>query len=353
MEHCSIEYGKRIADELQKTISKFHFTWEGKSFKLGVSIGIATVTAVSENLTEVLHHVDTACYAAKDAGGNRIQIYREDNIRLTERYGEMRWVTRIHDALEEDRLHLYYQTIQALAAQKTDGLSYELLLRMEGEEDEIILPDAFLPAAERYNLANKVDRWVVRRALDWLASHPQQLEATEHCAINLSGQSLANIEFLDFIGRRFDETAVPSSKILFEVTETAAITHLSNAMRFFRTLRERGCKFALDDFGSGMSSFAYLKNLPVDFLKIDGAFVKDIVDDPIDFAMVKSINEIGRVMQKQTIAEFVENKTILKKLQELNIGYVQGYAIARPRPLDEMPVNGNVELLKRNDVHFA
>ena len=211
-----------------------------------------------------------------------------------------------------------------------------MLLRMKGEDGRIVRASAFLPAAERYNLIEKIDRWVICRALKWLTLHPQHLDNLFLCAINLSGQSLGNEEFLAFIERRFEETGVPPEKICFEITETAAITNLTAATHFINALESGGCRFALDDFGSGLSSFAYLKNLPVHFLKIDGAFVKAIVDDCINQAMVRSINEIGQVMGKQTIAEFVENDAILEKLRRIGINYAQGYGIDRPRPIEQM-----------------
>ena len=336
MEHCSVQQGKRVADGLHETISSFKFTWEEQSFSLGASMGLVPITPSSESTAELLRLADTACYAAKEGGRNRIHIYRDDDLRVAERHGEMQWVARIQRALAEDRFLLYYQPIRAIGASTAEGLRYELLLRMQDEDGGIVLPGAFLPAAERYDLATPVDRWVINRAFGWLESQPAHLEALTFCAINLSGQSLADVEFLSFVERRFAETAVPPTKICFEVTETAAIRHLGQAVHFFTTLQGLGCKFALDDFGSGLSSFAYLKNLPVDYLKIDGGFVKDIAADPINFAMVKSISEIARVMEKGTIAESVDNDAILEKLGELKVDYAQGFGIARPRPLEEI-----------------
>ena len=213
---------------------------------------------------------------------------------------------------------------------------YELLIRMEDKDGRLIPPGAFFPAAERYNLATKLDRWVIGTAFSWLNRHPQHLERLSLCFINLSGHSLGDQELLQFISQQFEEMNVPSQKICFEVTETAAIANLSSATYFIRELQRRGCRFALDDFGSGLSSFAYLKNLPVDFLKIDGLFVKDIVEDPIDLAMVRCINDIGHVMGKQTIAEFVENENILDKLRQIGVDYAQGYGISGLSAIEDM-----------------
>lgn len=248
----------------------------------------------------------------------------------------MQWVTRIHSALEKNQFLLTYQPIAPTRNGDSHGTHYELLLRMMGEDQTQVMPGYFLPAAERYDLIGDLDHWVTQTAFRGLASHPEHLERLFLCSINLSGPSLGDGDFLRSIIRQLEQNDIPAEKICFEITETAAIIHLPSATRFIRELRQLGCRFALDDFGSGLSSFAYLKNLPVDFLKIDGLFVKDIVEDPIDLAVVKSINEIGHVMGKQTIAEFVENESILGKIRELGIDYAQGYHIGRPQPIAVM-----------------
>ena len=227
-------------------------------------------------------------------------------------------------------------------AQEHGGEHYELLLRMRDEGEQLIPPGAFLPAAERYNLSTRLDRWVIDHAFSWLMGDPVRLQRLSHCAINLSALSLGDEQFLEYLVGRLQETKVLAEKLCFEITETAAIANLSRAMVFIRTLKELGCRFALDDFGSGLSSFAYLKTLPVDYLKIDGMFVKDIEKDPIDLAMVKSINDIGQVMGKQTIAEGVENEEILRMLRELGVDYAQGYAAGRPQQLDNLLSLANV-----------
>ncbi|NJN48213.1 MAG: EAL domain-containing protein, partial [Candidatus Competibacteraceae bacterium] len=211
-------------------------------------------------------------------------------------------------ALEEGRFELNFQTIYPLNSQTQQGHHYELLLRMRNTDGTLIQPGAFLLAAERYNLATKLDQWVIEASFDWLLQHPEHLKDLHLCEINLSGHSLGNEQFLEFITLQLRKRNIPPAKICFEITETAAIANLSSATRFIKALKSLGCRFALDDFGSGLSSFAYLKNLPVDLLKIDGIFVKDIVEDPIDSALVKSINEVGKVMGLQTVAEFVETK---------------------------------------------
>ena len=335
LEDCSIEQAMRIASGLRRAVEDFRFLWEDKSFSLGVSIGLIAITDASEGIAALLSAADTACYAAKDQGRNRIHVYHDNDVELSRRTTEMQWVARIHRALEEKRFHLCAQPIVRIGNNYDAKEHYELLLRMEDENGNIVTPGAFLPAAERYNLATKLDRWVISTAFEWFIMHPEQLDRLFLCSINLSGHSLVDGEFLDFLSTKLEEGHVPPEKICFEITETAAISNLSSATHFIKALNALGCRFALDDFGSGLSSFAYLKNLPVDFLKIDGLFVKDIVDDPVDFAMVKSINDMGHVLGKQTIAEFVENDDILKKLQQIGVDYAQGYGVGKPRPLAE------------------
>jgi diguanylate cyclase (GGDEF)-like protein len=336
MEHCTLNGGRRTVNELRNAIGDYRFLWEGKSFGVGASMGMVSINAGSGSTSEILRLADAACYVAKEKGRNRIHIFNEKDSEVAKRHGEMQWITRIHSALEEDRFHLNYQPISPTNLLNDQERRYELLLRMQDKDGRIILPGAFLPAAERYALSSRLDRWVIQAAFAWLKTHPRHLQHLDLCSINLSALSLGNEEFLEFVNTRIKEDQLPPHKICFEITETAAITHLSTAICFIRELKGQGCHFALDDFGSGLCSFAYLKNLPVDYLKIDGTFVKDIVDDPIDLAMVKSINDVGKLLGLQTVAEFVENPAILEKLQALEVNYVQGYTIAPPKPLGKM-----------------
>ncbi|MDX1431586.1 MAG: EAL domain-containing protein [Gammaproteobacteria bacterium] len=333
MEGCSLSQATRVANVLLDSIRGFQFHWEDKTFNLGVSIGVVPINEVSESITAVLSIADAACYAAKDEGRNRIHVFREDDTKLAKRQGEMQWVTRIQRALEEDRFELYVQPIAAVAPAAVSGHHYEVLVRMHDERGHTVLPGAFLSAAERYNLSARLDQWVIRSTFDALVRHPEHLERLYLCSINLSGHSLGDEQLLGYVIEQFRAGNVPSEKICIEITETAAIANLSSATRFIKVLKEWGCRFALDDFGSGLSSFAYLKTLPVDFLKIDGIFVKDVVGDPIDYAMVKSINDIGHVMGKQTVAEFVDDGAILGALGDIGVDYAQGYAIGEPTPI--------------------
>lgn len=334
MEYCSIEDAYRIAGSFLKMIQEYQFFWEGHALKVSVSIGLVPITSESSNLTQLLKDADTACYIAKDNGRNRIQIYDSDDLKIAQTHGEMKWVEVIQHALKYDLLCLYAQPITSL--KDREGQHLEILLRMESESGNVIAPDNFLPAAERYNLITTIDRWVINKTFYTLANSPDFLTQLKVCAINLSGPSVSSSTMLEYIIEQLNSFKIPGHKICFEITETAAISNLGKASEFMKSLKALGCRFSLDDFGSGLSSFAYLKNLPVDYLKIDGMFVKDIVDDPIDFAMVKSINEIGQVMGMLTIAEFVENQKIKDALQQIGVDYAQGYSIERPMPLAQI-----------------
>jgi diguanylate cyclase (GGDEF)-like protein len=342
LEHCSKEQALRVAEAMRRMVADFIFLWQDKTFNVGVSIGLVSITQATDNFNGLLSAADNACYAAKDLGRNRIHVYDETEAGMVRRHGDMQWVTQIHEAIEENRFELAFQPIVPVSSfspgQENGWDHFELLLRLRDKSGKIIAPGAFLPAAERFNLVSKLDRWVISTAIHWLGRHPAHLKQLEHCSINLSGQSFGNKEFLNFVLGVFKNGSISPEKICFEITETSAISDLAGAIDFINSLREIGCLFSLDDFGSGLSSFGYLKNLPVDFIKIDGLFVKDIVENPINYSMVKSINDIGHVMGKKTIAEFVENDAVLGKLREIGIDYAQGYGICKPQPLDELQV---------------
>jgi EAL domain-containing protein (putative c-di-GMP-specific phosphodiesterase class I) len=330
MEHCSLEQAQKLADDLYQVVQDYIFLWDGQSFKVGVSIGLVAITEEVTHLAELLKEADAACYVAKNSGRNRIHVYYPNDAEAAQRHGEMRWVSKINQALEENRFCLYAQAIVSLDNKHSEN-HYELLIRMIDENDEVITPGSFLPAAERYNIITEIDLWVIDQALTLLANNSVFLKEVGSISINLSGQSLASSDVLNFIKKRLDETGIDARKICFEITETAAISNMSMETHLISTLKQLGCRFALDDFGSGLSSFGYLKKLPVDYLKIDGMFVKDMINDPIDHAMVKSINEIGHIMGMKTIAEFVENDEIKGMLREIGVNYAQGYGIGKPR----------------------
>ena len=332
---CPVNRAEEIANEIRILIEQFRFVWQGKAFGVGVSIGLVPITADSVSVAFLLGAADAACYAAKEKGRNRVQVYEPTDSELALREGEMQWLPRIKRAIDENRLQLYYQKIANVRNDHMIGAAqYELLLRMTDEHGVIIPPQAFIPAAERYNFMPTVDRWVISHALDWITQHATQVRTISTIYINLSGQSLNDDKFLDFVTGQVKRLDGLDIKIGFEITETAAIANLSRAVRFMRAFKDLGCSFALDDFGSGMSSFAYLKNLPVDKIKIDGIFVRDMLSDRVDYAMVEAINRIGHLMGIQTVAEFVESDAILQTLKALGVDYAQGYAIHLPEPLN-------------------
>ena len=330
LESCSLEEAMQSAESLRLAIGEYKFMWDERSFRLGVSIGVVPISAENEDVAGLLSAADSACAAAKEAGRNRIHSFQENDIDLMRRRREMQWAARINNALEEDRFELYRQTIQPLQVEEP-GAHYEILLRMRDENGGIISPGLFIEAAERYGITPGIDRWVIRSSFRWLVSEADERERLALCSINLSGQSLGDDKFLPFVIDQFQMSGLDATKICFEITETAAIASYSQANRFINALKELGCKFALDDFGTGLSSFGYLKHFPVDFLKIDGSFVKEILHDPIDREMVRSINEIGHLTGKKTIAEFAENEEIITMLRGMGIDYAQGYGVSEPK----------------------
>jgi diguanylate cyclase (GGDEF)-like protein/PAS domain S-box-containing protein len=335
LEACSMDEAMRTADALREAVHNYRFSWEERSFRLGASVGVVPITADSDDVAGILSAADAACAAAKEAGRNRVYSFQENDLDLMRRRREMQWAARINNALEEGRFELFRQLIQPLQRNET-GLHYELLLRMRDEQGKIIAPDQFIAAAERYNITPSIDRWVIENAFRWLVSEADEREKLAMCSINLSGLSLSDDKFLPFVIDQFHRSGIDGSKICFEITETAAVASFSQANRFIQALKELGCRFALDDFGTGLSSFGYLKHFPVDFLKIDGSFVKDLLQDPIDREMVRSINEIGHLTGKQTIAEFAENQEIIDMLRGLGVDYAQGYGIAMPQRVLKM-----------------
>ena len=333
---CPLEQATRIADKIQEMTQAFHFIWEDKNFSIGISIGLIGINAASASSMSIISLADAACCMAKESGHNRIYVHSEEDQALHQRRDQMQWSPRITRALQEQRMLLYHQPIVHRDGLEDLSSHYEILIRMVDESGSLVPPGFFLPAAERYNLIANIDRWVINTYFRWLSEHPLHLQSLELGSLNLSGRSLGDDDCLRYIENQFREFSLPPEKICFEITETEAIANLSKATRFIKQLQSHGCRFALDDFGSGFSSYAYLKHLPVDFLKIDGMFIKDIATDPVNYAMVESINHIGHVTGRKTIAEFVEDQITMKILQDLGIDYMQGYGIAKPSPIKNL-----------------
>ena len=335
LENCSLAHAQEVATRMLQLIREFRFAWQEKIFSIGVSIGLVMLDNSAQTHTELLRVADMACYAAKDSGRNRVHIYTADDAVLSQRRGEMEWVSQITRALQEQRFVLHQQRIVSLQADAS-GPVCEFLIRLNGMDGQLILPGAFIPAAERYDLMPKIDRWVVAQALTYLAqrqaANAQPLHGIHF--INLSGVTLSDDSFFQFVKQTFLAHDVAPHAVCFEITETAAIANLASALSFIQQVKTLGCKVALDDFGSGLSSFSYLKTLAADYLKIDGAFVRDMLHDPMDAAIVQAINNIGHVAGLKTIAEFVEHVDIQSKLTELGVDFAQGYAIHEPQALE-------------------
>ena len=352
LHRCPLEIAEKIANQLRQIVHEFRFTCADKMFRIGVSIGLVAVDSHTDNLADLLKKADAACYAAKEKGRNNVYLYREQDREIVEQRGATRWFEKLNRALEESRFCLYAQKIVSLKAnhsleqtkdiserQSVNDIHYEILLRLIDDSGEMIAPGVFIPAAERCDLMPEIDRWVVSTFLAGYEVYCQSRQQrqlsppTNMYTINLSGSSINNRNFGIFLQEQFARYSVPPQTICFEITETVAISNLDNALTLFQQLKKLGCAIALDDFGSGMSSFNYLKNLQVDYLKIDGSFVKNIAQDRIDYATVECFNHISQIMKIKTIAEYVEDEMIYENLLKIGVNYAQGYGIERPKPL--------------------
>jgi diguanylate cyclase (GGDEF)-like protein len=340
--HCPPGRAMLIADQLRQSVKDFRFVWDSHAFQLGASVGVVEINHDSKSMTELLIAADQACYLSKERGRNRVHLYRESDQRLAQRHGEMMWVSRLKEAFERRLFRLYAQPIVSLNSH--NECHDEVLIRIQDGKGRLVLPGAFIPAAERYDMMTAIDRWVIRAVCHHIQTvrdslNPEQAFIASHqslpaqYSINLSGTSLGDEGLHDYILEQFGSYTVAPEQVCFEITETAVIANLPKAQAFMERLKLLGCRFSLDDFGSGLSSFAYLKALPVDFLKIDGIFIRDIANNPINRALVKAINEVGHVMGIRTVAEYVEDGPTLAMVRELGLDYAQGYAVGALRPL--------------------
>jgi diguanylate cyclase (GGDEF)-like protein len=335
MPDCEMERAMQVANGLREAIQQFRFDWDKQIFSIGISIGIVLINKLAISTSQLLSDADNACYAAKAKGRNQVHLFQLHDDEMLQQRDQLKWASLIPEALQQGRFRLYYQKIARLNGSGNDH-GGEVLLRMVDQSNNLIMPDRFIPAAERYDLMSAIDRWVVETMFNWLEENQEKLPAGLTVSINLSGRSISDPTMLQFLLASIDAVKFDARRICFEITETAAIGKLGTAINFIAALRAKGARFALDDFGSGMCSFNYLKNLPVDYLKIDGSFVRDIIDDHVARSIVQSVNQIAHAMGMETIAEFVENEQIQRMLQEMGVNYGQGYGIARPVPLDTL-----------------
>ena len=332
LESCSEQHALDLAETLRREVRDFRFAWQNRPFSVSLSIGIVPITSAYASTVEILSHADIACYAAKDKGRNAVQLFEIDNAEMHQRRNEMQWATRIRQALEEDRFFLYQQPMEALNDSMEKGPYTEFLLRLQ-DDGQTVPPGAFIPAAERYNLMSQIDRRVIHYVFRYLAETGLGNQDHGTYFVNLSGSSLSDNTLFEDIRSLLAQFAIKPQRICFEITETAAIANLADAVEFIKEIREEGFAFALDDFGCGLGSFSYLKTLPVEYLKIDGSFVRNLLNDPIDQGIVEACNRIGHAAGLKTIAEFVEDQATKQRLIEMGVDFAQGYGIAKPSPL--------------------
>jgi len=333
LQFCSAEQAQRVAQEICERMDEYRFVHDERRFRIGTSIGLVPLDHRWPNTASVMQAADAACYAAKEAGRNRVHAWFDADLHLRLRHGEMQWVTRLEQALDENRFELFAQRIRPIRS-ASQGLHCEVLLRLREADGQLVPPGAFLPAAERFHMAPRIDRWVVRHVVEWMARERAALGHVETIAVNLSGQSISDPAFLRQVAEVVAGAHIDHRKLCFEVTETAAITNMADATAFVEAMREHGIRFALDDFGAGASSFGYLKTLKVDYLKIDGQFIRDLIEDPLDRATVRCFRDVAAAVGTRTIAEFVETAAVAALLHEIGIDYGQGYLYHRPEPID-------------------
>ena len=336
LEDCDLNSAHRISQQICEKVARIRYHKSNNFFRVGASIGVVPLDGRWANTQAAQQAADGACFAAKDEGRGRVHLYVDSDRTIIEQRDQMQWATRLQQAMEENRFELFAQPIMPLGEHVEQGLHFEVLLRLRETDGTLVLPGVFIPSAERFGLAPQIDRWVVSHVFEWMKLHADKLDKVHEIAINLSGKSIGDREFHRFLMEALDRDQIPAHKIAFEITETAAIGHLDSVTEFIATLHQRGSRISLDDFGSGMSSMAYLKHLSFDYLKIDGQFVKDMASDAVNCAMVRSINEIAHLTGKITIAEFVESAEVLMLLNDLGVDCVQGYHIGKPKPIDEI-----------------
>jgi EAL domain-containing protein (putative c-di-GMP-specific phosphodiesterase class I) len=329
---CPLEKARQIADDVVRAVADYRFVWKDKIFNIGVSVGLVEVSRESGSLEDMIGAADSACYVAKKQGGH-VHVYSARDEASARQRGEIHWLQQLQSALKDGRFELHAQPIVAVDTQASLGPGLEILLRLRDESGTLVPPSEFMVAAERYRLMPHVDRWVVQTALAALGRGAVRLPATRSMCINLSGQTLGDAGFLEFVVDCLDRTGVAPERVCFEVTENSVITNIEHARRFIGVLHGMGCRFALDDFGRGLSSFSNLKNLSLDYLKIDGYFIRNLASDNVNQAMVTAMIKLARSLNFQVVAEQVEDMSALDSVRRMGVDFVQGYQVGRPQPL--------------------
>jgi diguanylate cyclase (GGDEF)-like protein len=329
---CPLDKARQIADDLTRAVGDYRFVWKDKIFNIGVSVGLVEISRESGTLEELLAAADTACYVAKKQGSGRVAVYSARDEALARHSGEIQWLQRLQSALKENRFHLYQQVIVP-AHDEQGGPALEVLVRLQDEAGHELAPAEFMRAAERYRLMTLVDRWVVQTTFAALARGAIPVPAGRSVAINISGQTLGDAQFLEFVVECFDSSGIAPAQVCFEISESAVVANIDHARRFVGVLHGMGCEFALDDFGSGVGSFSNLKNLPLDYLKIDGSYMRNLARDTVNQAMVTAMIKLARSLNFKVIAEQVEDTGSLEAARRMGVDFLQGYAVGRPQPL--------------------
>ena len=335
LEHCEMGDAREVAEKICSRMAEFRFTFEQRKFRIGASIGLVPIDSSWENANKLLKAADTACYAAKEAGRDRVVSYFEVDGSVETRRSESAWIHLLDQAMTENHFTLYAQLIEPLQVEGA-GLRCEILLRLKDRDGRLINPGEFLPAAERFRIMPRVDKWVVGNVIDFLAKNRELVTSAKMISVNLSGKSIGDRNFQNFVHERITSTDFDREKLCFEITESESINNIDSSVEFIEKMRKIGIRFSLDDFGTGVSSFSYLKKLPVDFIKIDGQFVENMTKDPVDYATVRSIQDVARLLGKQTIAEFVADSEVESQLRDLGVDFMQGFLRHRPMPLENV-----------------